>query len=425
LFSRPLVTYSYESDYAEPTISASSAEGQAMLVASTPETPVFRCPGNRLADVDPLYTPSRGETCSASGMDFGKLVRRTSDFDKFQTHIDRQSEQLLKWTAAQRDQKKRVSLADATLMSCLGPSAQAVVRQLLWGGDVSGAWEALSEKYAPAQDSDVIQQLTQHVKSLRMKAPTRLEEYLGSLDTLQDALEASEARIGEHELLAIVKGAVLDSAKGRAAYGTSFTNARQLHWSLERLTSVLISDCHELVQAAGIASLKDAEFREEMRLRRISQPADNPRTDPKVGGVAPFAGAVTAGIDWKTYDTTKCYKCEDYGHISRHCPKKHFKAAAAATPTETGAPEADASDAQEKGASEDGGRGKTTSGQAKPMASAASSRRTSASSGFFREVDDEYASESSCENDGATACQSSADDLVLFSNGMGDPQRRA
>jgi hypothetical protein len=292
----PALTYVFESDYAEPTISASSPEGKTMLAEST-QTPVFRSAGDKLSGDDPLYTPSHGDTCSASGMEFGLLVRNTSDFDKFQVHIDKQGEQMLMWTTAWREHKKRVCLADATMMACLGPSAQAVVKKMLKSGDILGAWEALSDKYAPAQDSDVIQQLIQHVKSLKMKSPTRLEEYFGSLDTLHDTLEESGARIDKHELLAIVKGAVLGSTEGIAAYGSAFTNARQFYWSLERLMSVLVSDCYELVQTAGIADLKDAEFKDEMQHRRISLPAANPRVEPKDLGMAPFARAVTAVTD--------------------------------------------------------------------------------------------------------------------------------
>ncbi|KAJ1402329.1 hypothetical protein B484DRAFT_405440 [Ochromonadaceae sp. CCMP2298] len=440
---RPSVTYMYEPDYAEPSVSASSPEGKAMLSASTEgyndgsetpvrTTPVFRCAGNKLAEENPLYTPQGGEVCSISGMEFGKLVRKTSDYDKFQSHIDKQSEQLLRWTSAQREHKKRVSLADATLMACLGPSAQAVVKKLLKSGEIFGAWEALNEKYAPAQDSDVIQQLTQHVKSLKMKSPTRLEEYFGSLDTLQDALEESGARIEEHELLAIVKGAVLGSAEGMATYGSAFTNARQFHWSLDRLTSVLVSDCHELVQAAGIADLKEAEFREEMQRRRISQQTANHKAEPREGGVVPFAGAVTAGTDGKTWEGTKCYKCEQYGHVARNCPNPKPSKAAAATTKEkdVAAPDTpdERSESSQSPPSDASSKKASFKGDAKPAAasSATAGGHKSATGKFFTvESDDNYASDASSEDSGAGACQSSATTLDLFPDGMGDPQRRA
>jgi hypothetical protein len=429
------VTYVFESDYAEPTISASSPEGKTMLAESTQtQTPVYRCAGDKLSGEDPLYTPSHGETCNASGMEFGLLVRKTSDFDKFQAHIDKQGENMLKWTAARREHKKRVSLADATMMGCLGPSAQAVVKKLLKSGDILGAWEALSEKYAPAQDSDVIQQLTQHVKSLKMKSPTRLEEYFGSLDTLQDALEESGARIDEHELLAIVKRAVLGSAEGVAAYGSAFTNARQFHWSLDRLTSVLVSDCHELVQAAGIANLKDAEFRDEMQRRRASgsMPSASPRAEPRDDGVVPYAGgAAIAGTDGKTWESTLCYGCQGFGHTARNCPASKKAKAAAATAAKTKETDEPESTEESNGSSKGSGSGKATKPASSkpqppvPPSAATASGRMSATGKFFTEDDDEYASEASCEDVNAGACMSCAEGLVLFPNGMGDPARRA
>jgi hypothetical protein len=345
-YPKPTISYILDSTYADTHVREDSEEGRAMITTSrgSPEsggTPavrtvaVYRSPGGLISLEVPRYHPSEGEREEFSGLEFGRLVQRTNSFEKYTYATSKTREQTMKWEEATTYKRKRVALAEAVLSGCLGASANAVVKPYLRRGDISDAWEALQTKYARPGDADVIRQLRTHMRSLEM-SPVRLEEFLNQMDILRDALEQCGATVEESECLSIIEGAVLATTAGKKIYGPAFVNARHSGWGTDELIDALSSNCHELIQAEGIAAIKIAEFQRELLRRKIVPKqndgggADGNKTE--VGPSANAPTAPTAGTDGTTLANMVCYRCGLTGHIARHCPEKKGAGAVVANP---------------------------------------------------------------------------------------------
>jgi hypothetical protein len=318
--------------------------------------------------------------------------------------------------------RSRLAKAEATMLGCLGPSAQAVVRGKLSDGDIAGAWEALGAKYAPADDSDVITQLNAHLRCLRVKSPIRLEEYFNQTQVLQDALGESGAMVRESEMVSIIKAALLDSTEGRATYQQTFVNSRQMGWSLEQLVDMLTSDCHELVQNQGIADLKTAEFKREMQRRNIVPAQSGKDISPN----AAAGSVVVPGTDGISHADVPCYKCKAVGHYARKCPTSKARTGDPGNPPPKSAAAKTAKATKETAETEAFEELADQKGPAKAKKSiegkgpAASSATTGS---FFKEEDDEYGDDGSSSGESATEAHMAT--AELFRKRSGGSKRRA
>ncbi|KAJ1418019.1 hypothetical protein B484DRAFT_400614 [Ochromonadaceae sp. CCMP2298] len=181
-----------------------------------------------------------------AGIRYAALCVKTSDVAMFKKHLRQQRDSALKWDETSRRFRQRVNKAEAVMLKALGPAPTAAVRPLLNDHNVSEAWEALQNKYATQGDTDVIRVLEAHLKDVRLKHPSRLDEYVNTIDTLRMALSDCGVQKQDSEMIAILKDGILGTVEGKKAFKAIFTNARMFHWDSSDTLEALATEAHAL-----------------------------------------------------------------------------------------------------------------------------------------------------------------------------------
>ncbi|KAJ1429658.1 hypothetical protein B484DRAFT_396272 [Ochromonadaceae sp. CCMP2298] len=310
------------------------------------EDPVYSWEGS-ITLIDPYYYPAMsGEREPITGIRYAALCVKTSDVAMFKKHLRQQRDSALKWDEASRRFRQRVNKAEA-----LGPAPTAAVRPLLNDHKVSEAWEALQNKYATKGDTDVIRVLEAHLKDVRLKHPSRLDEYVNTIDTLRMALSDCGVQKQDSEMIAILKDGILGTVEGKKAFEAIFTNVRMFHWDSSDTLEALATEAHALNQEQGIKSLHKMEIAREIERRR--PPADvkairaaeaevAATTTQKQSGGGPKGSSVGAsaeavkGSDGRLNPGVNCFRCHLDGHIAKFCPNRQPSSNTAAQPAEIG-----------------------------------------------------------------------------------------
>jgi hypothetical protein len=160
-----------------------------------------------------------------------------------------------------------VAKTEATMLKCLGPAPTAAVRPYLDHKKIKEAWIVLQERYAPKDVTDVIRELDAHLKEVRLKDPSRIDENINTIDNLRAALKTCGVEKSDRELIAIIKDGILCTTEGTKAFGELFKTARLLRWDESEVMEAIAIEAHVLTQEQGIEALKKMEISREIERR--------------------------------------------------------------------------------------------------------------------------------------------------------------
>jgi hypothetical protein len=424
IVTAPEIDYKFDASFSLSLVEAASTEGIGLKAAARgiPPNPndvndhgsapfdIHKYERDYITHVDPLYYPAEGEREPSSGILYAMLVQKTSDVGNFKYHVRGVKDSMLKWDASHRKFKSRMSKAEAVMLKCLGPAPTAAVRPLLNEKKYAKAWEALTNKYTPPGDTDVIRELEEHLKDVRLKSPSRLDEYVNTVDTLRGALEECGVKKSDAELIAILKNGILGTVEGKKAFENIFATARIFDWDAYTTLETLAKESHAMSQEQGIEALRRMEVSREIDRRApavVSPKAaagEQQLSSGQQGKIGlPKGTQAVAGSDGRTNDTINCFRCQRYGHIAKWCPDRVQQ------PTPAGAATSEVAEEEQSG------------DESVIPAIEAESYHVSAQSldgGFHVEVDDSY------DDLGGEVFASDAEVLQLFSHDGGGAAKK-
>jgi hypothetical protein len=248
-----------------------------------------------------------------------------------------------------------VSKAEATMLKCLGATPTAAVKPFLDHKKIKEAWQVLHEKYEPKDDTDVIRELDAHVKEVRLKHPSRIDEYIGTIDRLRAALLTCGMKKSDKEMIAIIKDGILCTTEGAKAFTEIFRTARLLRWNKSEVMEALATKAHAMTQEQGIEALQKMDISREIERRGTPKPSNlSPQAtasqgaaqstpqgkggSPKRGSDVKDSAENVAGSNGRMNPDIDCYRCKKWGHIAKFCPNKTTAAQSTATTEEGNEP---------------------------------------------------------------------------------------